>query len=130
MAVDFHSHQQMAGRARPQIRATNAAAVARAGTGPHPTSVMVNTKMEFKHPKYYAELRKRARQQAIQETVPHNDIDEANKRSSNEELESLKKYVKEKKKPIYKLSSWRRQASQPTLKGSSFKPESTSSRIR
>ena len=29
----------------------------------------------------------------------------------------------------YKLSSWRRQASHPRAKGSSFKPESTSSRI-
>ena len=56
--------------------------------------------MIFRHPKYYSELRKRAREQAIQETVPHNDIEEANKLTSNEELESLKKYVKEKKKPI------------------------------
>jgi hypothetical protein len=40
--------------------------------------------MEFKHPKYYAELRKRARQQAIQETVPHNDIEEANKLTSSQ----------------------------------------------
>jgi len=40
--------------------------------------------MEFKHPKYYAELRKRAREQAIQETVPHNDIEEANKPTSSQ----------------------------------------------
>tara|TARA_R100001129_G_scaffold179053_1_gene155508 strand:- start:106 stop:288 length:183 start_codon:yes stop_codon:yes gene_type:complete len=56
--------------------------------------------MVFRSPKYYEELRKYRREQerklqAIQETVPHNDIDEANKRSSNEELEGLKKYVKE-----------------------------------
>ena len=56
--------------------------------------------MVFRSPKYYAELRKYRREQerklqAIQETVPHKDIDEANKRSSNEELEGLKKYVKE-----------------------------------
>ena len=36
----------------------------------------------FKHPKYYEEIRKRARQQAIDETVPHNDIEEANKPTS------------------------------------------------
>ena len=40
--------------------------------------------MVFRHPKYYAELRKRARQQAIQETVPHNDIEEANKLTSSQ----------------------------------------------
>jgi hypothetical protein len=40
--------------------------------------------MEFKHPKYYAALRAEKRKlqaaslkQAIQETVPHNDIEEA-----------------------------------------------------
>jgi hypothetical protein len=38
----------------------------------------------FKHPKYYEELRKRARQQAIDETVPHNDIEEANKLTSSQ----------------------------------------------
>ena len=90
----------MAEPARPQIRATSAEAAGNAGTGPHLTCVTVNINMEFRHPKYYAELRKRARQQAIDETVPHNDIEEANKLTSNEELESLKKYVKEKKKPI------------------------------
>ena len=40
--------------------------------------------MVFRHPKYYAELRKRARQQAIDETVPHNDIEEANKLTSSQ----------------------------------------------
>jgi hypothetical protein len=46
----------------------------------------------FKHPKYYDELRKKrkkfqkeqadkqASERAIQETVPHNDIEEANRR--------------------------------------------------
>ena len=38
----------------------------------------------FHHPKYYAELRKRAREQALQETVPHNDIEEANKLTSSQ----------------------------------------------
>ena len=38
----------------------------------------------FKHPKYYEEIRKRARQQAIDETVPHNDIEEANKLTSSQ----------------------------------------------
>ena len=48
--------------------------------------------MVFRHPKYYAELRKKrkkfqkeqadkqASERAIQETVPHNDIEEANRR--------------------------------------------------
>ena len=48
------------------------------------------------HPKYYKELakkrkefereqaRKRASEQAIQETVPHNDIEEANKQESEQ----------------------------------------------
>ena len=39
---------------------------------------------EFRHPKYYEELRKRARQQAIDETVPYNDIEEANKLTSSQ----------------------------------------------
>jgi hypothetical protein len=38
----------------------------------------------FRHPKYYEELRKCAREQAIQETVPHNDIEEANKLTSSQ----------------------------------------------
>jgi hypothetical protein len=43
----------------------------------------------FRHPKYYEELRKQERKltssQAIQETVPHNDIEEANKPTSSQE---------------------------------------------
>ena len=81
----------------------------------------------FKHPNYYKNLRKLYRsrnrdqaislqastedarrapgtglQQVIEETVPHNDIEEASsdKPQANEELEGLKKYVREKKKPI------------------------------
>ena len=50
----------------------------------------------FRHPKYYEELRKirkkflreqadkRASEQAIQETVPHNDIEEANEQGSEQ----------------------------------------------
>ena len=44
--------------------------------------------MEFRHPKYYAELRKlrraQALKQAIQETVPQCDIEEANKSTSSQ----------------------------------------------
>jgi len=69
----------------------------------------------FRHPKYYEELRKirkkflreqadkLASEQAIQETVPHNDIEEANEQGSeqaSEELKSLQAYVKKTKKPI------------------------------
>ena len=78
----------------------------------------------FRHPNYYKELRKRNKsdqaisskpatvgtsvrpgpglQQVIEETVPHNDIEEASsdKPQANEELEGLKKYVREKKKSI------------------------------
>jgi len=61
--------------------------------------------MEFKSPKWWKEFKALGRkhqaasdkQQAIDETVPHCDIEEA---ASNEELEGLKKYVREKKKPI------------------------------
>ena len=46
------------------------------------------TLMEFKHPKYYKEMRKLARaqalKQAIQETVPQCDIEEANKSTSSQ----------------------------------------------
>ena len=50
----------------------------------------------FRHPKYYKELAKRRKelqrqqadkptsQQAIEETVPHNDIEEANKPTSEQ----------------------------------------------
>ena len=55
---------------------------------------MAKIRKEFK--KRQAEIDKR---QAVEETVPHNDIEEA-QASSNEELEGLKKYVREKKKPI------------------------------
>jgi len=48
--------------------------------------------MVFRSPKYYAELRKYRKEKELKL--------QANKRSSNQELESLKKYVKEKKKPI------------------------------
>ena len=44
------------------------------------------------------------KQQAIDETVPHCDIEEASslkpKRQANEELEGLKRYVKNTKSPI------------------------------
>jgi len=53
---------------------------------------MVNTKMEFKHPKYYAGLRRQAKlqagkvtsskQQAIEESVPYTDVIEAQATSS------------------------------------------------
>jgi len=99
---------------------------------------MVNTKM-FYHPNYYKNLRKLARlrnrdqvisganatakverapgtglkQQAIEETVPHNDIEEAS---------SIKQQA-------HKVSSFKQQASSPKHKGSSLKPQASSSRI-
>ena len=86
--------------------------------------------MEFKHPKYYKELRKRnksdqsissnapekpaagerstgpgLKQQAIEETVPHNDIEEAL---------SSKQQASSKPEPVQvQASSAKRQASQP-----------------
>ena len=63
-----------------------------AGTGPHQTCVTVNINDVFRHPKYYAELRKRG----------------------------------------YKLTSSQASGDKhpnPEAKGSSFKPEFTSSRI-
>ena len=70
--------------------------------------------MEFKHPKYYKELRKRnkldqaiskepatagnqrspgpgLKQQAIEESVPHNDIEEAQASSSKPQASSRKR---------------------------------------
>ena len=62
LAVDVDSHHLQASvRARPRTRATSAAAVEHAGTGPHQTCVTVNINVIFRHPKYYAELRKRRR---------------------------------------------------------------------
>ena len=82
---------------------------------------MVNTKTMghvFKHPKYYEELRKRAKeeassskQQAIDETVPHCDIEEAT---------SCKPQAD-------KVSSRKRQASSPEQQAASDKPDAASS---
>ena len=75
----------------------------------------------FKHPKYYKEMRAERRklqaaspkQQAIDETIPYNDIEEASS-----------------PKPQAEASSSRRQASSPKQEASSSKPEVTSSLIR
>jgi hypothetical protein len=73
----------------------------------------------FKHPKYYEELRKRRekenskqqaasdKQQAIDETVPYNDIEEAQAPSD---------------------SRYKRQASSPERQASSDKPQAASSK--
>ena len=75
----------------------------------------------FKHPKYYEELRKKGReekqassskQQAIDETVPHCDIEEA---ASSEPQAP-------------KPSSRKRQASSPEQQASSDKPQAASSK--
>lgn len=83
---------------------------------------MVNTKTMghvFKHPKYYEELRRRAKeeassskQQAIDETVPHCDIEEA---------ASCKPQAP-------KDSSRKRQAASPEQQASSDKPRAASSK--
>jgi hypothetical protein len=74
----------------------------------------------FKHPKYYEELRKKreenleassSKQQAIDETVPHCDIEEA---------ASCKPQAD-------KVSSRKRQASSPEQQASSDKPRAASS---
>jgi len=74
----------------------------------------------FKHPKYYKEMRAERRklqaaspkQQAIDETIPYNDIEEA---------ASAKLQAEE---------SSKQQASSPKHKASSLKPQATSSMIR
>ena len=87
---------------------------------------MVNTKTMghvFKHPKYYEELRKRAKeeassskQQAIDETVPHCDIEEAaSSEGSSEDLRSSKPQAPS-------LDKNEAQASSPKQQGSSVKP--------
>ena len=61
----------------------------------------------FRHPKYYKELRKRNKSdQAISLRAHDGERERATgpglkqQAASNEELEGLKKYVREKKKPI------------------------------
>ena len=80
----LQSPARTSARVRRLNKATVAAAVDSAGTGRLQTCVTVNINMTWYHPKYYAALRKRAREQAIQETVPHNDIEEANKPTSSQ----------------------------------------------
>jgi hypothetical protein len=84
---------------------------------------MVNTKTMghvFKHPKYYEELRKRvkeeassSKQQAIDETVPHCDIEEAT--SCKPQAPSSSRYE--------------RQASSDEQQASSDKPQAASSKM-
>jgi hypothetical protein len=84
---------------------------------------MVNTKTMghvFKHPKYYEELRKRvkeeassSKQQAIDETVPHCDIEEAT--SDEPQAPSSSRYE--------------RQASSDEQQASSDKPQAASSKM-
>jgi hypothetical protein len=85
----------------------------------------------FKHPKYYEELRKIAReekeassskQQAIDETVPHCDIEEASSSKPQAEATSVKPQAD-------KVSSRKRQASSPEQQASSDKPQAASSKI-
>ena len=75
----------------------------------------------FKHPKYWAELRAEKRKlqaaslkQAIQETVPWNEVVEAS--SSKPQAPSDE--------------SFKQQASSPKQQASSLKPEASSSMIR
>jgi len=85
----------------------------------------------FKHPKYYEELRKKreekqassSKQQAIDETVPHCDIEEAaSSEGSSEDLRSSKPQAS-------KDSSRKRQASSPEQQAASDKPQAASSKI-
>ena len=79
----------------------------------------------FKHPKYYEELRRRGRgepqassskRQAIDETVPHCDIEEAaSSEGSSEDLRSSKPQAPS-------LDKNEAQASSPKQQGSSVKP--------
>ena len=78
----------------------------------------------FKHPKYWAELRAERRKlqaaslkQAIQETVPQCDIEEASSSKPQAEEDP-------------QASSSKRQASSPKQQASSLKPEASSSMIR
>ena len=67
---------------------------------------MVNTKMEFKHPKYYKNLRKlyrsRNRDQAISLQAATADARRTpgTGQQADEELTALQTYVKNTKKPI------------------------------
>ena len=77
--------------------------------------------MEFKHPKYYKEMRAERKKlqaaslkQAIQETVPQCDIEEA----SSSKLQAPRE------------ESSKQQASSPKQQASSSKPQAASSMIR
>ena len=82
------------------------AAVEIAGIKRQKTLHMVNTSMEFKHPKYYAELRAIRRkqqaasikQQAIEETVPHQEILEAQASSDKHQATSSKPQASSRKR--------------------------------
>ena len=78
---------------------------------------MVNIKMEFKHPKYYKELRKRNKSD---QAISHSASTEANSRRAPGP--GLKRQA-----ASYKLSSFKRQAASPSLQASSSKPQATSS---
>ena len=91
---------------------------------------MVNTNMfEFKHPKYYKELRKRntAVQSSRTDSQQSDQViscmfkadGQTTGRAPGPGLQAAS----------YKLSSFKRQAASPKLQASSFKPQATSSLI-
>ena len=91
---------------------------------------------EFKHPKYYTELRKRNKEEArAQLKVPSSDLDQViSKESSTEENQrapgpGLKRQASSNKRQAPSSSRCRTQASSPKHKGSSAKPQASSSLI-
>ena len=99
---------------------------------------MVNINMEFRHPKYYKELRKLRNKEArrVQGCLPTNEL------HNSDQAISLRAHDGERERatgPGLKASSTKlqapsslsvkRQASSPKHKGSSAKPQASSSRI-
>ena len=91
---------------------------------------------EFKHPKYYTELRKRNKEEArAQLKVPSSDLDQvisgANATAKVERAPGpgLKRQASSNKRQAPSSSRCRTQASSPKHKGSSAKPQASSSLI-
>ena len=134
-----HGHVQLL------IKKENVSIVENAGIKKFKLLYMENTKMhEFKHPKYYKELRKRNKlaesrqpvvggQQQSDQVISRGDSTEAGRRSPGPGLKpqasSSKPQATEIQATSYKDSSRKRQASSPKLQASSFKPQATSCSI-
>ena len=121
---------------QPRTRAASVLTVERVGIKMLNLLYMVNIKMEFRHPKYYKELRKRNKEEArAQLKVPSSNLDQAiSLRAHDGERERAPgpgpKLQATSNKPQAPSSEKKRpQASSPKQQASSSKPQATSSEI-